>query len=378
MRKPLLLLLSGVILGMLTSCAVRQAPRPVPPIAAPAQPAPEVGRPPQDQALTASEWVPVPWSDLPGWREAALEPVWGVLLRNCERPTAAVAAACPDIRRLSIAEASERRAWMENYWQPHRLQSHAGQAQGLLTAYYEPEFDAMRSRRPGFEVPLYAPPQAVLSGPARNQPWHSREAIDTRPDVQAQLQPLAWLADPVDALVLHIQGSGRLRITEDDGRVREVAIRFAATNNWPYRSVGRALLDARELTDASWPGIRQWLNRNPQRRQSVFWTNPRYVFFKESPIVDPEVGPPGAQGVPLSAMRSIAVDPKSVPYGSLVWLVTQGPQLNLQQLVLAQDTGSAIVGAVRADLFAGTGPQAGELAGRVKQPLWLWAFKPRP
>ena len=328
--------------------------------------------------MPRSRWVPVGWGDLPGWGHDALAEAWPALLRNCARPKATWVGICAELRPLASADPTRQQQWIEQRFQPMRVEAPDGRSQGLLTAYYEPLLQASRVRQPGFEVPLYAPPQAVLSGPARNQPWHSREAIDTRPDVQAQLQPLAWLADPVDALVLHIQGSGRLRITEDDGRVREVAIRFAATNNWPYRSVGRALLDARELTDASWPGIRQWLNRNPQRRQSVFWTNPRYVFFKESPIVDPEVGPPGAQGVPLSAMRSIAVDPKSVPYGSLVWLVTQGPQLNLQQLVLAQDTGSAIVGAVRADLFAGTGPQAGELAGRVKQPLWLWAFKPRP
>jgi membrane-bound lytic murein transglycosylase A len=283
---------------------------------------------------------------------------------------------CADVRRLSIADDAQRRQWMESRLQPHRLQAESGASEGLLTAYYEPVFDASRERSPGYEVPLYAPPPELASGSSRT-PWFTREEIDTRAEVRARLRPLAWLSDPVDALVLHIQGSGRLRFKEANGSTTEVGIRYAASNNQPYRSVGRALLDARELTDASWPGIQAWFVRNPVRAQSFMWTNPRYVFFKEAPIAEPELGPPGAQGVPLTAMRSIAVDPRSVPYGSLMWLHTRGTDLQLSQLVLAQDTGSAIVGAVRADLFAGTGAKAGALAGRIKQPLWLWVLKPR-
>jgi membrane-bound lytic murein transglycosylase A len=142
--------------------------------------------------------------------------------------------------------------------------------------------------------------------------------------------------------------------------------------------VGRWLLDKGETRDASWPGIKAWLQRNPQRRQELLWTNPRYVFFKEEPMgADPSVGPRGAQGIPLVAGRSVAIDPLSIPYGTPLWLVSPGPTQALSRLVLAQDTGSAIVGAVRADFFMGTGREAGEVAGRLKQPLRLWALWPK-
>ncbi len=131
--------------------------------------------------------------------------------------------------------------------------------------------------------------------------------------------------------------------------------------------------------DASWPGIKAWLAQNPQRTQALLWSNPRVVFFREEPLteLDAAFGPRGAQGVALTPGRSIAVDPQSIPYGTPVWLSSIGPQTTLNRLVLAQDTGTAIVGAVRADWFAGWGPEAGELAGRLKQPLRLWVLWPR-
>lgn len=343
----------------------------------PAQSATPRPRAPASAEPGISVAVPVEWDQLPGWKQSNLDAVWPVLLRNCERPTEAVREICPDVRRLAIADEAVRREWMEQRLQPLRLQAESGAAEGLLTAYYEPVFEASRVAKPGFEVPLYLPPAELLAGSRRNLPWFTREEIETRAEVRNALKPLAWLADPVDALVLHIQGSGRLRFKNDDASSTVVGVRYAASNNQPYRSVGRALLDAREITDASWPGIQAWLARNPSRAQSVFWTNPRYVFFNESPIQEPESGPPGAQGVALTALHSIAVDPRSVSYGSLLWLHTKSPELQLSHLVVAQDTGSAIVGAVRADLFLGTGVAAGQMAGRIKQPLWLWVLRPR-
>jgi len=154
---------------------------------------------------------------------------------------------------------------------------------------------------------------------------------------------------------------------------------FAATNDQPYRSVGRWLLDQGLVRDASWPGIKAWLAQNPQRVQELLWSNPRVVFFREEALseLDAAFGPRGAQGVALTPGRSIAVDPLSIPYGTPVWMASQGPQTSLQKLVLAQDTGSAITGAVRADYFAGWGPQAADLAGRLRQPLQLWALWPK-
>src|SRR3989344_1605082 len=143
--------------------------------------------------------------------------------------------------------------------------------------------------------------------------------------------------------------------------------------------LGRWLLDQGYTRDATWPGIRAWLAANPQRTNELMWTNPRYVFFREEPLnpLDAGFGPRGAQGVPLTPGRSIAVDRQSIPYGTPVWLASSGPQGQLNRMVLAQDTGSAILGAVRADFFTGWGPEAGDIAGRLKQNLRLWALWPR-
>jgi membrane-bound lytic murein transglycosylase A len=159
-----------------------------------------------------------------------------------------------------------------------------------------------------------------------------------------------------------------------------VRLAYAATNDQPYGSVGRWLLDQRQLRNASWPSIRNWVALNPQRVNEMLWSNPRTVFFREEPLseFDASFGPRGAQGVPLTPGRSIAVDPGSIPYGTPVWLASGGPVLNLKRLVLAQDTGGAIVGAVRADYFVGWGSPAGDIAGRLKQPLQLWTLWPKP
>jgi membrane-bound lytic murein transglycosylase A len=195
-----------------------------------------------------------------------------------------------------------------------------------------------------------------------------------------QGRAIAYVADPVDAMVLQIQGSGRLRIAQADGSAQLVRVAYAGTNDQPYRSVGRWLLDQGLIKDASWPGIKAWLVQNPQRQQELLWSNPRVVFFKEEPLSDLDAGfgPKGAQGVALTPGRSIAVDAgANIPYGTPVWLVSNGTQTKLQRLVLAQDTGSAITGAVRADYFAGWGAQAQELAGRLRQPLQMWVIWPK-
>ncbi len=374
---------AGLVLW-LTACAVKGPHKPV---AAPGESVPVIrspvdanGRPlpPQENASgepRRSQLLPVPWSDLPGWEKESMAEVWSVLLGNCERPGTVMAEVCPHIRRLALADDSEQRLWLMHNLQAHRVLSLDGEANGLLTAYYEPVMEARRVPGNGFSVPLYRPPAGLKTG----QPWFTRQEIDTQQTAQAALhgREIAWLADPVDAMVLHIQGSGRLRITEGDGRVRVVRVGFAASNEHPYQSIGRWLLDNNEIKDASWPGIKAWLQRNPGKLQTLLWVNPRYVFFKEEPITDSLIGPRGAQGLPLTPGRSIAVDPQSLEYGTPVWMVSPGPTQSLQRLVVAQDTGSAIVGAVRADLYMGTGAAAGELAGRMKQPLRLWALLPK-
>lgn len=324
-----------------------------------------------------SRWQPVRWAELPGLAEDALHEAWNAWLKSCERPAPAFAPLCGEVRRLSIATPAEQRDWMTQRLQPYRVEPLQGGGEGLLTGYYEPLLDASRQPTARHAVPLYRPPANL----AVRKPWYSRQEIDTMPEARAALRgrEIAYLADPLDALALQVQGSGRVRITEPDGSVRLVRLAFAGTNDQPYRSVGGWLLQQGLLRDASWPGIKAWAAQNPQRLNEMLWSNPRIVFFREEPMsdLDAAFGPRGAQGVPLTPGRSIAVDRESIPYGTPVWLASAGPVVNLQRLVLAQDTGGAIVGSVRADYFTGWGPEAGELAGRLKQPLRLWVLWPR-
>ena len=327
-----------------------------------------------------SRWVGVGWDALPGLQQDALGQGWRAWIRSCERSASmnpALATLCPQAIALSNADAAGQRAWMFRHLQPYRVESLQGEAQGLLTAYYEPVFEAGRTPSANFNAPMYAPPANLAS----RKPWYTRKEMDTLPEAKAALKgkALVYLNDPVDAMVLQIQGSGRIRVQQADGSFRTTRLAFAGTNDQPYKSVGKWLLDQGLTKDASWPGIKAWLARNPQRQQELLWSNPRMVFFREEALSDSdaEAGPRGAQGVALSAGRSIAVDPGSIPYGTPVWISSAGPQIQLQQLVIAQDTGSAITGAVRADFFAGSGAQAGELAGRLKQPLQMWVLWPK-
>jgi membrane-bound lytic murein transglycosylase A len=354
------------------------APAPAPvPAPGPTVVAPDDGPLPPVLQSGRSRWTPVRWSQLPGFGTDALHEAWNAWIRSCERPPAPLAALCPQVRQLSIAGADAQRAWMLQRLQPYRVEPLAAGESGLLTGYYEPMLEASRQPTAAQQVPLYRLPAGVANG----RRWYTRQEIDTLPQARAAVRgrEIAYVQDPLDALALQIQGSGRVRITEPDGSVRLVRLAFAGSNEQPYRSVGSWLLQQGALRDASWPGIKAWARANPQRLQEMLWANPRVVFFREEPLseLDAAFGPRGAQGVPLTPGRSIAVDKESIPYGTPVWLSSPGPLLELNRLVIAQDTGSAIVGAVRADYFVGWGPEAGEIAGRLKQPLALWVLWPK-
>ena len=367
---------------LLASCASPPLPPSTFPAGEPTAPgvrAGDTGSLPAPMVQGKSRWVAVRWAELPGFEEDALFEAWNAWLKSCERPGPGFAPLCGEIRRLSIASADEQRNWMVKRLQPYRVESLQGVAEGLLTSYYEPVLKASRQPVAGYEVPLYRPPASLGS----RRPWFSRQEIDTLAEARAALRgrEIAWLADPVEAMSLHIQGSGRLNITEADGSQRVVRVAYAGSNEQPFRSVTQWLLEQGEgRMTAPWvESTKAWVAKNPQRAQQMLWSNPRYTFFQEQPLsdLDTAFGPKGAQGVALTPGRSIAVDPASIPYGTPVWLASRGGAANLQKLVLAQDTGSAIVGAVRADYFAGTGPEAGLLAARVNQPLRLWVLWPK-
>jgi membrane-bound lytic murein transglycosylase A len=383
--RVLQLALAGLLLVACGTTPTKLTPNPVivAPLAVPATPESSV-------ALAAAEtsgqvllrgksrWVATTWRELPGFETDALHEAWNAFLKSCERPGPVFAPLCPEVRRLSIGDAASQRAWLQERLQPYRVEPLQNMASaGLLTAYFEPEFEASRLPNAVFPVPMYQPPAGLSSG----KTWFSRRDIDTLPDAQIALRgrEIVYLADPVQALILQIQGSGRVRVIEPDGTQQLLRLAYAGNNGHSYQSIGRWLLDQGELRDASWPGIAAWLTQNPQRINEVLWKNPRVVFFREERLSDFDAGfgPRGAQGVALTPGRSIAVDPDSIPYGTPVWLASQGSTATLQRLVLAQDTGNAITGALRADYFVGWGTQAGELAGRLKQALQLWVLWPK-
>ena len=383
MVKRLAIIAAAGALALLAACStpmpqsLPDAPLPTTPGAPSAYYPGDTGPLPPSILQAKSRWTAVRWAELPGFDGDALHEAWNAWIKNCERPGLRFAALCPDVRRLSIATGLEQRAWMLERLQPYRVEPVQGSSDGQLTSYYEPVLKA--SRQPGgeFTVPLYRAPAGLGS----RKPWFSRQEIDTLPEAKAALagREIAWVADPIDALMLHIQGSGRLAITELNGVQRTIRVAFGGTNDQPYRSVNQWLLDQGVTKVNPWPdATKAWAAQNPQRVPQLLWSNPRYVFFREEALteLDAAFGPRGAQGVPLTPGRSIAVDPGSIPYGTPVWLASGGRSVNLQKLVFAQDTGSAIVGAVRADYFAGTGPDAGLLAARVNQPLRLWVLWP--
>ncbi len=367
-----------IVAALIAGCSFGPRLSPTDEVAPPGTGAPVLGPLTGSLAHPKSRWVPVPWSELPGLQDDPLHDGWVALVSNCGRPNAAFAPLCQDVRKLALAGADDQRRWMLDRLQPYRVESLTGQSDGQLTSYYEPVYEASRRPTAQFSVPLYRVPDSI----AQRKPWYTRQQIESLPEAQAAMRgrEIAWMADPIDAMVLHIQGTGRLRINEPDGSRRTVRVAFAATNDQPYRSIQQWLLAQGETRINPWPdATKEWAALNPQRVSQLLWSNPRYVFFREEALneVDAATGPRGAQGVPLTAGRSIAVDRDSIPYGTPVWLASSGPAVQLQKLVVAQDTGKAITGAVRADYFAGTGAEAGRLASAVNQPLRLWALWPK-
>jgi membrane-bound lytic murein transglycosylase A len=294
-------------------------------------------------------------------------------------------------------DAASTRRFFEKRFLPYRIVQVEGRhlvETGLVTGYYEPLLRGSRKSSAEFSVPLYAPPADMLTvdlaglypelkgkrvrGRLEGQkvvPYFSRAELDGNPSLKGR--EIVWVDNAVAAFFLEVQGSGRVQLT--DGTTIRVA--YADQNGQPYRSIGRYLVDLGEMTvdQASAQSIRRWIDLHPQRLREVLNTNPSVVFFREERLADPESGPAGALGVPLTPGRSIAVDPQFVPLGAPVFLATTQPNstVPLQKLVMAQDTGGAIRGIIRADLFWGFGDAAGESAGRMREQGRMWILWPR-
>lgn len=232
-----------------------------------------------------------------------------------------------------------------------------GEPPALFTAYYEPELRGSLTRTPRFAYPLYRKPPELTDG----QLWHPRSVIEGGV-LRGRGLELVWLEDPVEVYFLQVQGSGRIRLP--NGHVMRVA--YGGKNGHPYRSIGQELMRrGAAASDVSAQDIKAWVRSNPQAGRDLLNVNPSFVFFRKLDDLPAESGPIGAMGQSITAMRSAAVDPDYVPLGAPVWIEKEGTS-PLRTLMVAQDTGGAIKGAQRADLFFGTGWDAGEAAGRVK------------
>ena len=304
-------------------------------------------------------------------------------------------AVCSVTASVNASDERSVRAFYESQFIPHQLRNLDGSVHGMVTGYYEPLLKGSRTRSGPFQTALYRVPEDLLTvdlgalyPELKNMrlrgrlvgnkilPYHSRAEL-----MQQNLligKELLWVDDSVEAFFLQVQGSGRVLIENTRETVR---VAYADQNGHPYRSIGRYLVDKGELTldQASMQGIKAWVAANPARRQELLNVNPSFVFFREEKITDSTKGPKGALGVPLTAQRSIAVDPQFVSLGAPVFLSTTQPNAAqpLRRLMLAQDTGGAIRNPVRADLFWGFGAEAGELAGRMKQSGQMWVLLPR-
>ncbi|AWZ02634.1 membrane-bound lytic murein transglycosylase A [Rhodobiaceae bacterium] len=349
---------------------------------------------------------------LPGWASddhgAALE----AFRRSCERilaanPTRVLDAKTGDAinygatgdwqpvcrEALSAGAATDPRGFFEKGFQAFAVTAENG-PNGLMTGYYEPEIEASLVREGPYQTPLMAKPSDLqrldlgefdptLKGETirgrldggRFVPYPDRAAINDGALDPGELA-VAWVKDPVDAFFTHIQGSARLKLP--DGSVARVG--FAEKNGRPYTAIGKVLIERGALSreTVSMASIRDWLAANPNEMQSVLEANRSYVFFTRRNVSDPGLGPVGAGGVALSPGRSLAVDRRTHALGAPIWFeaVLPGDGDPTQKLMVAQDTGSAIRGAVRGDYFWGSGAAAGAKAGEMKADGRFWVLLP--
>ena len=364
---------------------------------------PPSGTPVEPAKPSAPPLQAAQWSDLPGWRDDDLKAALPPLLQSCRalasRPQWPLwRAACDEAKTLGGASSARLRSFFETQFVPYRLTNPDASTQGLITGYYEPLLRGARTRSAKYAQPVLGVPPDLLTidlsdvlpdmknmrlrGRLQGNkvvPYYSRAEIVGRQSEHAEAagKVLLWVDDPVELFFLQIQGSGRVQLP--DGKM--VRIGYADQNGHPYRSIGKVLIERGDLKpeEASMQGIQAWARANPARLDELLNANPSYVFFRELPPSGKDGdGPLGALGVPLTAGRSVAIDPRHVPLGASVFLATTQPnsEVPLRRLMLAQDTGGAIRGVVRADFFWGFGADAGAQAGRMKQPGQMWVLLP--
>jgi membrane-bound lytic murein transglycosylase A len=318
---------------------------------------------------------------------------------SCERLAGGpLRRACDAASSQPLEDEAAARRFVEATFDAWSIVSADGAAEGLVTGYYEPVLAGSRARSERFRVPVYGVPADLvavdleginpelkglrLRGRVQGNrvvPYWTRAELEARNGNGAPV--IAWVEDPVELFFLQIQGSGQIELASGE-RMR---LGYGDQNGHPYRSMGRFLVERREMTldQASMQNIKAWAAANPRKLREALDANPSYVFFREFPATEARPGVPsgpiGTLGTPLTAGYSIAVDPRYVPLGAPVFLATTWPLSTqpLERLMAAQDTGGAIRGAVRADFYWGSGSEAGTLAGRMRQRGRLWILWPR-
>lgn len=408
--------LSWVVVLVLAGCSVhpypgvRPEPEVQPLVPQPAQSAPTcpvcpepapirpVEPPPAVSAPAAAPFSAAQWTDLPAWQTDRLEDAWPGVLASCKamrqpEVKAVWAETCAAAQALGDKPGTARiRAFLEERLQPQQIVNADGTREGLITGYYEPLIYGSRWRSAKNPVPVFGVPDDMLQldlaevypetkglrlrGRLEGRkvlPYWSRAQIEAAGEA-FPAKTLLWVNDPIEYFFLQVQGSGQVQLA-DGSRVR---IAYADQNGHPYKSIGRWLIDKGELNlaQAGMAGIQNWARANPQRLSELLNANPSYVFFREE-AANGE-GPKGSLGVPLTGGRAIAVDTRMVPLGAPVFISFAMPDGKpVQRLVMAQDTGGAIRGRVRADFFWGFGAEAGAQAGRMRQQGRMWVLWPK-
>ncbi len=396
--SPLLILL--VLAGCATQNPLpvdnpddRQRPVPMPITNQPTKPTKVEKQPVEPKNYNALQ--PVDWVRVTGWPGERPAEVWTAFMRSCQvlQRKAGWQEVCNIAASAAPRTDQDVTRFFETYFIPYQAVQTNGSTTGLITGYYEPLLRGSPTPTARYRYPIYGVPEDLvqvdlspLYPELKNKrvrgrlvgnkvvPYYSRAEIDgTKSPLRGK--ELVWVDDLVEVFFLHIQGSGRVQF--EDGRT--VRIGYADQNGYPFRSAARYLADNGELPleKTSMQGMKNWAKANPEKVNNFLNYNASYVFFKFLPTnID---GAVGAMGFSLVPERSVAVDPTQVPLGAPVYLSTRVPFSSqpMQRIVMAQDTGGAIRGPVRADFFFGFGDQAGEKAGRMKQQGNLWYLLPK-
>lgn len=355
----------------------------------------------------SSLFVEKSFTDLPGWEaddhlpayEAFRRSAFHILTKPYRTGSLGVrfdafAGAYDEARTVSPANRSAARAFFERHFVPAKVQAENA---GLVTGFYEPEVEASPVRTDEFTVPLLGRPSDLIDIDGANRPEGMDEYLAFARDTpqgpveyfdRGQIErgaltgkglEIAWLAERVDAFFIHVQGAARLKMT--DGRLCRVT--YAAKSGQRFTGPGKILADLGEipLENVTMQSIRAWFRAHPDRIDEILWQNRSYIFFREAEVDDATLGPIAAAKVPLTPGRSLAVDRLLHTFGTPFYIdaptLTAFAQKPFRRLMIAQDTGSAITGPARGDLFAGSGDAAGEIAGVVRNHADFYALVPR-